>query len=40
MIEFCFGFIIGIIAGSLMREDIYEEEKKSNKDKKHSKNKG
>lgn len=40
MLEFIFGLILGIsftficiLAGSVLREDIYEEEKKSNKKK-------
>lgn len=46
MIEAAVGFIIGsvytficILAGSLIKEDIDEEEKKSSKDKKHTDNK-
>ena len=43
MLEFAIGWFIGtlftflcILAGSLFTEDIYEEEKKSNKDKKYT----
>lgn len=43
MLEFGMGFFLGtaftflcILAGSLITEDIYEEEKKSDKDKKNT----
>ncbi len=43
MLEFAMGWLIGtsftflcILAGSLFTEDIYEEEKKSSKDKKYT----
>lgn len=46
MLEFAIGFFLGtaftflcILAGSLFTEDLYEEEKKSDKDEKNRKHK-
>lgn len=46
MLEFAIGFVLGtsftflcILAGSLLKEDIYEEEKTSDKVKKHTEHK-